>query len=288
MDNNIFSRKDINIISEQLQLYALEGLTKYLTSKNIIFQGGSSLHFVWLSPRYSEDLDFFVSNDITNEKINNLFSNIFKYLKSIYILNKNVSLGFKSNIKNNIYEYNIYYTELNKRNKIRLKIELYLIKKEYIKEHTSQLEYIKNVFNLNTKPYIYTASVESIFADKLNALGTRQYIKYRDFFDIYFLSKAYNINLNNKKLISAIKLNHKIYNLRKNAYKDNFTKIVEEITNNNKIIKNNLLNDLQKWLSKEQFGIYKKDVDNILSFVKKTLISYNNIKLNNNNKGLIL
>ena len=281
MSNNLFSKEDVNKISEQLQLYILEGLSKYSNQKNIIFQGGSSLHFIWLSPRYSEDLDFFVDNELSKDVLDKTFLNIFNYVKSVFILNKNVLLNFKPISKNNVFEYNIYYSELNKRNKIRVKIELYLIKKEYIKEHSSQLEYVKNIFNMNVKPYIFVSSIISIFADKLNALGTRSYIKYRDFFDAYFLSKAYNIDFTNKNLINAINLNHKIYNLKKNAYKINFYKIINEITNNKKTVENNLLNDLEKWLPKEQYNIYKNEVSNILEFIKNILQEYNKLKINN-------
>ena len=72
-------KKKINesvIFREYIQLLFLQEL--YSQNKNIFFKGGTALHLIWHSPRFSEDLDFTV--EMKNEEFSKFIKNIFNEL----------------------------------------------------------------------------------------------------------------------------------------------------------------------------------------------------------------
>jgi len=54
------------VFREYLQLFFLEELYSQNQSKNVFFKGGTALHLIYKSPRFSEDLDFTVELEEKN------------------------------------------------------------------------------------------------------------------------------------------------------------------------------------------------------------------------------
>jgi len=53
-----FQTSEKNVIREYIQHLCLANLYKNKEAQNLLFKGGTSLRFIYQSPRFSEDLDF--------------------------------------------------------------------------------------------------------------------------------------------------------------------------------------------------------------------------------------
>jgi len=49
---------EATILREYVQFYLLSRLYTHKESQKIFFKGGTAIHFIYKSPRFSEDLDF--------------------------------------------------------------------------------------------------------------------------------------------------------------------------------------------------------------------------------------
>ena len=69
MKATAYTANESREITEFLHLNIIERLLQESSwvYKDIVFQGGTSLHLAWRSPRFSEDLDFLLSEDRENE-----------------------------------------------------------------------------------------------------------------------------------------------------------------------------------------------------------------------------
>src|SRR3990170_3407353 len=64
------------VVREFWEIIILKGLFDSPESKSLIFKGGTALRLVYGSPRFSEDLDFLLSEDILKESFKPLIKEI--------------------------------------------------------------------------------------------------------------------------------------------------------------------------------------------------------------------
>ncbi|PIX73758.1 hypothetical protein COZ39_01980, partial [Candidatus Roizmanbacteria bacterium CG_4_10_14_3_um_filter_33_21] len=67
------------ILREYIQLYFLSRFYSYKESKNIFFKGGTAIHLIYHSSRFSEDMDFTVEE--AEKKFTNFILKFFSTLK---------------------------------------------------------------------------------------------------------------------------------------------------------------------------------------------------------------
>lgn len=175
----------LNHLREYLQLVLLKIISDSGYKKNITFTGGTALRITQNINRFSEDMDF----SLTDKKAYNFE----KFLKSIdrglnkYGFDFNFSKS-KDKTVNSIYiKFNdlLYplYLSFQKGQKISIKLDVDTNPpkgadiKEFI--YNDRFYFLVNYFTL-----------ESLFALKLHALLYRTYIKGRDYYDLmFFLNK---------------------------------------------------------------------------------------------------
>lgn len=169
-----------------------EGFLRLLT-----FQGGTSLHLMYGSPRFSEDLDFAGGRGIDFQTVNGFGECVMDYVGSVY----NMSMNLKDKIRPGehtgmrVFEMKFETNPENRHIPRRMKkVEI-----AACEAFTRENSYINSCYdfmpaNLNDL-IIATQAPEEILADKLLALPAAfnasssdwVNIRYRDFFDIWFL-----------------------------------------------------------------------------------------------------
>lgn len=188
-------------------------LYKY-AGRKIAFKGGTALYKLHSLNRFSEDLDFTLTdfkldlNKMLSKTINDLKNiNIPCRIKEIkeYRNQKNIRLELKGPLyKGNVNELSVITINLSLKEKVTLGFEQEKIFSLY-----------REIISFD----VFVMNLKEIFAEKIRAILTRD--KARDLYDAWFLLKKgikFDANLVNKKL--------KIYNKRYN--KNELVKKIEE------------------------------------------------------------
>ena len=187
-DNSI---DNFSIIREYLQLLFLNYLYQQKESDRICFKGGTAIHFMFNSPRFSEDLDFSTS-----------------YSKpEIIKIVKNVEAGLQKELPGN--KMMILYSG---RRGIRFRWRWVMPDFKYplairLDFSVKQKLYQPKTASIMTKPPLFFSpiveflSAEEILAEKIRALLARS--KGRDVFDLWFLLQK-KTKINEKLVISKL------------------------------------------------------------------------------------
>lgn len=161
------------IFREYLQLFFLKELYSKEQSRNIFFKGGTALHLIYKSSRFSEDLDFTVE---LGEKrfldfILKLFAELPKKETVTFKEKKTIAgKGFLLIAEPSVLPYKTFvHLDFSFREKVL----------------QPQKSIIDTDFPVIFTSYVYHLSKEEIFAEKIRALMTRA--KGRDLYDLWYL-----------------------------------------------------------------------------------------------------
>ncbi len=192
----------------------------YKRTNNLIFKGGTALYKLYNLPRFSEDLDFSLLQDIDvetiiKETVKSIENAEIKELKKT----KN-SLLVKIGFKGILTRYNTVRIDINLKNDILEKFDV----KSFVPEYIDINPFSLRVLNL-----------KEIVAEKIHSLFARE--KARDLYDLFFLLRFVEIdrNLVEKKLetfgikFELGKLIHRIDNLKTPWVKELKSFVLEEI-----------------------------------------------------------
>lgn len=283
-------------ISELMQNMILEKIfsSKDWDTKNLIFHGGTSVHVAWSSPRYSEDLDFLMNIDQIdniNKAISDSIKDIEQELQKKYP-GTEISLKTKGDNKKlrSVIVHDIIWKHPNKYGKVRVKTEFFTVPPSNIKAYESITKnWQPNDMLIWTKPQIEidnlklnVASPKAIYGDKIKCIATREYLKPRDFFDLWWLKTQLSqyIPNNEEEIYKTIRNSADCYETTNIDLINGFEKILKLNRNETiTLIENNLKNFLPeetyiKMLNNDNFS----DMFDILqSEIKKCL---NIIKIN--------
>jgi predicted nucleotidyltransferase component of viral defense system len=176
------------VIREEVEVFFLKALFESSISERIIFKGGTALRLLYDSPRFSEDLDFSVTDKIEPREFKDIINRIVKSDDRLVVRD----LASK------------YYTHLAE---IRIKepwqdiafsvkIE---ISKRIIKENEVSLgnALVKSPVS-NIAVMVQAFTLEQILADKLRVIKERKMP--RDIFDIWFICQKIKAPFNLKEL----------------------------------------------------------------------------------------
>ncbi len=186
------------IVREYFQHLFLSELYKLPDSENLLFKGGTALHIIYGSPRFSEDLDFSLFRINAHQKkeyVENLFSNVLAKIEKIGIkvdISKKSDItaeGYFGDANFQIYDYPTVNVIINisSRNGRDIKEEVDIIANDFIPAY--------NVLHLPKSELVE----EKIFS----ALIQRK--KPRDFYDLYFIMRKGMLSSEHKKKLSEIK-----------------------------------------------------------------------------------
>jgi predicted nucleotidyltransferase component of viral defense system len=176
-----------------IQLLILKSI--YSTcSRELVFKGGTALTFFYNLNRFSEDLDFTLTESFN---LKNLVSEVGKDLEAFGVRNNIIILEDNSNsFSFRIGAEGPLFTKEIERCFVRVEISKRekLIKEVDIKE-------LKPIY-VDISPFLVTVmNVEEILSEKIRALLHR--VKSKDLYDVWFLLKngtKFDIDLINKKL----------------------------------------------------------------------------------------
>jgi len=170
-----FGIDQITIFREYLQLIFLNYLYQEKKSERIYFKGGTCLHLLYGSPRFSEDLDFSV--DLGKKEIKLLVK---KVVKKIQKEISGITLNFDYSGKKSL-RYKLKYQ--GKEFKYPLTIRLdFTFEKILLKPKVVKIE---TKFPINFLSLVLSLKEEEILAEKIRAFLLRA--KGRDIFDLWYL-----------------------------------------------------------------------------------------------------
>lgn len=267
------SALQFTIAKELLHYDILETLYENPIGKFLVFQGGTALRLCYNNNRYSEDLDFVIDEGFS-------FSlNDMKFFKE-HFQNKiskkyglNIELDEPKDDDNIVKKYTAkILLPLANGQKTKINIEI-----AQIPSHDNCLKMINNNYpnEFSVNSLIRVESREEIFADKIIALGSRPYIKFRDFWDIKFLSDS-NIELNMELVLAKIN-DYEIIN-----FEENLRKRIEAIKSSD--LSQDFIKEMNRFLEPKLLEFVKSS--NFFDDVKKSVVSLGEISLNNLNQSV--
>ena len=198
-----------------LQLLLLHCLYSQKGSGNILFQGGTSLRWVYGEPRASEDLDFVSS--LPKEQLRKILHQSFRQVQPLCLSQFGPGSFEEQPLRSSEGSLRTYaiFRPKAQRERIAVRIEIEELRPDYSPAHRRVvLMDLPSVFKemregILTIPYsssiVSVETPEEILTDKLRALFERPYLKGRDLFDLWFLHNMLNTQVNLSDLGQKLK-----------------------------------------------------------------------------------
>lgn len=165
---------NFTIVREYFQLLFLKYLYQNRKSNKVYFKGGTAIHFIYKSFRFSEDLDFtsVVSKDQTKQLVLESFESFKQEALRVELDQRKTILGLKYRIKH-------FPTETAQALSIRLDFSF----RE--KPMQTDVTSIETDYPIFPYPLVSHLDAEELLAEKIRALLVRA--QPRDLFDLWFL-----------------------------------------------------------------------------------------------------
>jgi len=170
-----FKIDKITIFREYLQLLFLSYLYREKESEKIYFKGGTCLHFLYRSPRFSEDLDF--STSLAMSSIRKLLKKIVKNVRKeispiqlIFVYSGKKSLRYRIKYQGKEFKY-----------PLNIRID-FSFEKPILKPSAAKID---TKFPIFFPALILFLDKKEILAEKIRAFLSRG--KGRDIFDLWYL-----------------------------------------------------------------------------------------------------
>lgn len=160
---------------------------------DIAFQGGTSLHLVRGSPRFSEDLDFLLARNARQALTCSLGRILCGAQESLSRQFPGVLLSFKPTKTSSAGRMDIIDATVGANDyhgKVRVRMEFWLVDHDYLAGYKTAPG---SQITMRISDNLPAASIESILADKLLALGNRSFVKWRDIFDIWWITNQWMV-----------------------------------------------------------------------------------------------
>lgn len=192
-----------NIMREYLQAYALRVMRDHGVFRTTAFLGGTALRFLHDLPRFSEDLDFSLTD---RAKPAYTFVELIAKLKQEFVL-AGYAVSVAYNDEKTVQSAFIKFDDLlfeaglspHKDQKFSIKIEIDT-------KPPAGAGYRTDIINKYFPVSFLSHDLSSLFAGKMNALLSRTYTKGRDFFDLgWYLSRFKGLAPNMTLLSNGLK-----------------------------------------------------------------------------------
>jgi predicted nucleotidyltransferase component of viral defense system len=158
--------------------------------EQIAFHGGTSLHFSWRSPRLSEDLDFLIALSAADlrtivERAGQRVAEAFRSEDPQFT----IEIQDRTRHEERMSSYDLRVAHEAYLGKALIKVEFWRVSPEYLAHYPVELrspiqpgEMVSRVSNP-----VPAATLETAYCDKLTALATRPYLKWRDIYDLWWI-----------------------------------------------------------------------------------------------------
>lgn len=152
-----------------------------------IFHGGTSLSLVHGSPRFSEDLDFMVCQgvDAAMKAIKPQSDTLLQAHIGDYL--PGYRLGTKGKFRNGMHVLE-WSLQQAREPSIRCKVEFYVCEREALGAYpAAHRDLVREGVGSSVSPRVLGANLDTLHADKLNALAFRPHLKWRDLYDVWWM-----------------------------------------------------------------------------------------------------
>jgi len=178
-------------LRQALHVAVLEALmaSRRWAPGELIFQGGTSLHLVHGSPRFSEDLDFLVADSL---KLGSIGSSIQSRLGGTPWLPADMALSVTTpKDGRNPHVFDVAISGEGVLGSVRVKVELWQTPVEALKPLVTAVHPVRLIVGraAGAQAFVPTLELKEIFVDKVFAVAARPYLKPRDVFDLYWLAE---------------------------------------------------------------------------------------------------
>lgn len=262
-----------------VQLACLKGISSQSFSiDELVFHGGTSLRFSWGSPRFSEDLDFMVAKK-KSASLGSLVGSAFKNMeRELQKLDPNfiVRIKEKSRRDGQLQTYMIVLEKKDVVGSAQVKLEFWEVSDTFLNSYGTKEKIPRDRFaetRIFSESALPVAELRSAYCDKLVALSTRPFLKWRDIFDIWWLRTQNNLDpLKEKDFLEFFQHNLSAYSLPENmTLKQSLCRYLN--WDRNDILKKSE-EDLQKWLSEDLWKkLYPKTVTEMIELVEQDVQS---------------
>jgi predicted nucleotidyltransferase component of viral defense system len=162
----------------------------HIRYEQIAFHGGTSLHFSWRSPRLSEDLDFLIARSAADlgtivELAGQKVAEAFRSEDPRFML----EIRDRTRHEEKMISYDLRVAHEAYLGKALIKVEFGRVSPEYLAQYPVELrspiqpgEMVSRISNP-----VPAATLETAYCDKLTALATRPYLKWRDIYDLWWI-----------------------------------------------------------------------------------------------------
>lgn len=160
---------------------------------DLVFQGGTSLHLMHGSPRFSEDLDFIFDSAL---KLDQIVSLVQSRLTLTALLPEGMELtATKARDGRNPFSFTVTLGGPDLLGSVKVKVECWAAPRDAvagIKAIVAPVRIGTGPF-AGTQAFVPTADLAEIYADKVFALASRPYMKPRDIFDLHWLATNHQV-----------------------------------------------------------------------------------------------
>jgi predicted nucleotidyltransferase component of viral defense system len=217
---------DVRVVfKEYLHFVILNFLFEKGAFDEIVFQGGTALKFAYGGVRYSQDLDFVFKrkNRRYFDRLPLILEHLSQYIERWFLNLENSQLKLQK--KSSDFQRYFLITESGPflgKNKAQIEFAL-------VPSYEWQIVILRKEA-IPFEPAVLVETPQEILSDKIVALGSRNYLKGKDLWDIYFLITTLKVNF--ERRIEEL-INRKIYdyNLNKKDFKEklkNLAPLLEE------------------------------------------------------------
>lgn len=162
---------------------------------DLAFQGGTSIHLVWRSPRFSEDLDFLLNQEkkeVLQRAVRHVQRKVNEQAQVLWP-GSAIQVKTKERSDGKLLTYHFTWAHPDVLGKVLTHMEFWQVEPEQLAAYQAVLKNFGSgqaesfYATLASQALIPAARPEAIFTDKLHALATRGHLKWRDIFDIWYL-----------------------------------------------------------------------------------------------------
>ncbi len=156
---------------------------------DLVFQGGTSLHLVHGSPRYSEDLDFLVNASLNLQSLAKAVEARMEGASWLVPADARLTVS-KAKDARNPHTFVVAIGGPDLIGAVRVKVELWRVKESALSAVRTAVTPVRLAHGAASgiQTFVPTAELPEIYVDKVFALGARPYLKARDVFDLHWLA----------------------------------------------------------------------------------------------------
>lgn len=202
--------------ARRAQIAALEGLmtSSAWTCQQVAFHGGTSLHLSWQSPRFSEDLDFLLSNQVqdvekTLEEVRAQVQLAFDAIDPAYV----VELKNKTRDAGRLPRFDLLVGHPAYMGKARIKLEFWRVDEDYLAQYPTTFRSPLTPGDMVSEVAhpVPAGTLVAAFCDKLTAFATRPHLKWRDIYDLWWIGTQSNTPLDTTEVVAQFLHNLSAY-----------------------------------------------------------------------------